>query len=95
MNVFHKKILFEWDEGKNQQNIQKHGLSFETAAKVFDDIMRIEIFDEIHSTDEDRYITIGLVNKVILVVYTMRKNNIRIISARIANQLEKELYYDS
>lgn len=47
-------LRFEWDEEKNKINIQKHGIAFETAAKVFADTNRIEIYDEAHSIDEDR-----------------------------------------
>lgn len=94
MGLFRKNISFEWDENKNQQNIKKHHISFTTAAKVFDDIFRIEIYDNLHSEFEDRYITIGLVQEVVFVVYTMRNNNIRMISARIANKEEERLYYD-
>lgn len=46
----------EWDDRKNEINKRKHGISFETAAHVFEDINRIEYFDEAHSADEDRFI---------------------------------------
>jgi hypothetical protein len=52
-------MLFEYDEEKNQKNIQKHGISFKTAARVFFDYDRIELYDEEHSDDEERYDTIG------------------------------------
>lgn len=47
----------EWDDRKNEINKRKHGISFETAAHVFEDINRIEYFDEAHSADEDRFIS--------------------------------------
>ena len=46
--------LVEWDENKNQQNIKKHGISFQTAALVFADEERIEYLDKLHSQDEER-----------------------------------------
>ena len=52
-------MLFEYDEEKNRKNIEKHGISFRSAARVFFDYNRIEYFDEAHSLDEDRYNTIG------------------------------------
>ena len=52
-------IIFEYDEEKNRKNIEKHGISFKTAARVFFDYDRIEMFDDEHSIDEDRYNTIG------------------------------------
>ena len=74
---------FVWDEAKNQHNIQIHHIRFETAALVFNDDKRIEIFDEEHSEDEDRYdtigkpvkrlgskFTLGMVNDLLYVVYT-------------------------
>ena len=82
-------MRFEWDEDKNQRNFEKHGIDFETAMLVFNDMQRIEIYDFEHSTEEDRYNTIGMVNDVLFVVYTERKDNIRLISA------ERSLYYDT
>ncbi len=46
------------------------------------------------SIDEDRYIAIGCVGDVLFVVFTERKENIRLISARLANEIERRLYYD-
>ena len=54
-------MLFEYDEEKNKANIRKHGISFRSAARVFFDYNRIEMFDEENSTEEDRYDTIGSV----------------------------------
>lgn len=85
----------EWDDRKNEINKRKHGISFETAAHVFEDINRIEYFDEVHSTDEDRFIVLGLVRKVLFVVYTDRGDATRIISARKATEAETEVYYDN
>ena len=52
-------ITFEYDEAKNQKNIEKHGISFKSAARVFFDYDRIELYDEENSINEDRYDTIG------------------------------------
>ena len=88
--------VFEWDEVKNQANKKKHHISFETAAKVFQDENRIEYYDEAHSDYEDRYITIGQANNyiIVMVVYTDRDNVTRLISARLATNQEKEEYYN-
>lgn len=83
---------FEWDEDKDRINKTKHGLSFEVAVAVFNDDNRIEYFDLKHSATEDRYITIGLVDQVIVVVYTFRDPKYRIISARIATPRERKWY---
>ena len=87
-------MLFEWDEDKAAANLKKHGIDFRDAALVFNDKNRIEYYDAEHSSTEDRYYTIGMVEKVLFVVYTERKNRIRLISARPANKRERSLYYD-
>ena len=52
-------MTFEYDEVKNQRNIEKHGISFKSAARVFWDYDRIEFYDEENSSEEDRYDIIG------------------------------------
>jgi hypothetical protein len=52
-------MIFEYDPEKNKKNIEKHGISFRNAARVFFDYDRIELYDEENSTQEDRYDTIG------------------------------------
>ena len=85
---------FEWDEEKNRANKKKHGISFETAAYVFEDEHHIEMYDFDHSIDEDRYIAIGCVENVLFVVFTEKRESIRLISARLATESERGLYYD-
>lgn len=92
-------MVFEWDDEKARANIKKHGIDFETAARVFADENRLEIYDEEHSEYEDRYITIGLIGNVacacvVMVVYTERGEAIRLISARKATSQERRMYYD-
>ncbi len=81
-------------EDKNTINKEKHKISFETAAYVFDDPYYIEMFDFERSVDEDRYIAIGKVGDIVFVVFTERKETIRLISARLATNAERSLYYD-
>lgn len=87
-------MKFEWDEEKNLINKKKHNISFETAAYVFQDENYIEMYDFEHSFEEDRYIAIGCVGDVLFVVFTERKETIRLISARLATETERRLYYD-
>ena len=87
-------MLFEWDDEKAAVNLKKHGVDFRDAVAVFDDEYRIEWFDAAHSETEDRYNTIGLVRDVLFVVYTERRERIRIISARRATAHERSIYYD-
>ncbi len=93
MGTTDKDTLFEWDERKNLINVQKHGISFDSAIVVFKDELRVEYYDEIHSVDEDRFIVIGYAYDILFVVYTMRNNKARIISARLANDTERNVYY--
>ena len=87
-------MQFEWNSKKEETNIKKHHIDFTTASFVFDDENRIEIYDEAHSNaEEERYITIGLAGKVLFVVYTTRCLRIRMISARLANPMERRAYY--
>ena len=117
-------MWFEYNEEKNQSNIKKHGISFRSAARVFFDYDRIELYDEENSLDEDRYDTIGdtsvgmlpvgstvignakpsndQINDFLFVVYTERdmlneegrKAEVtRLISARLATNFERGLYY--
>ncbi|MGL4547005.1 BrnT family toxin, partial [Eubacterium aggregans] len=78
---------------------KKHKLDFTTAAYVFADESRLEFFDEAHSTNEDRYITIGAINGVavvvVMVVYTERNEKTRLISASKATPRERSLYYEN
>ncbi len=86
---------FIWDENKNALNKKKHGISFETAAYVFKDQMRIQIYDELHSIDEERWQVIGCVSGAVLFVVEteISEDLIRIISARPATGAERKAYY--
>lgn len=88
------EFRFEWDELKAEQNIENHGVSFEEASTVFGDPLSSTIFDEVHSTYEDRYIDIGrsAQDRLLVVVYTERGDRIRIISARLATAQERKQY---
>ena len=85
--------LVVWDENKAQKNIKKHGIRFTVASRVFLDESRIEIFDENHSDDEERYEVIGKVGDILVVICTDRQEKTRLISARKANRKEQNLYY--
>ena len=88
------KLNFEWDEEKAKTNFKKQRVSFDEAITVFLDLFSIMIPDTDHSVDEQRYIDIGSSDKgrVLVVVYTERGSNIRIISCRKATPSERKLY---
>ena len=88
------KLSFEWDEEKAKANLKKHRVSFDEATTVLNDSFSITIPDPDHSVDEQRYIDIGSSDngRVLVVVYTERSPNIRIISCRRATPSERKLY---
>ena len=89
-------LQFEWDESKNITNKKKHGIWFEEAQQVFDDAKAILFFDKEHSSNEDRFILLGMSasSRVLVVIHCERASGkaIRIISARNATQNEEKRY---
>jgi uncharacterized DUF497 family protein len=89
-------LKFEWDSNKDRRNQRIHGIAFEDAKFVFKDPRKIIIPDIAHSTkDEERWNVIGIIERVLFVVYVEKNDIIRIISARIATKKEREVYYDN
>lgn len=89
-------IKFEWDAPKAQANLKKHQVSFEEAKSVFYDEFAVQFFDEAHSTNEDRFLMLGMSSsaKLLIVCHCEREDGeiIRIISARKATQRESAFY---
>lgn len=84
--------MFEWDEEKRQQNLLKHDVDFLYAAVIFEGDV-IKIVDDRQDYGETRYLALGMVaDDIFAVVYTMRGENIRLISARKARKKEYERY---
>jgi uncharacterized DUF497 family protein len=92
-------MKFEWDEKKSKTNLEKHKISFEDAATVFNDPFHLSILDGAHSKSEERWITIGNIFPgiaTVIVAHTYKDENdveiIRLISARKATAKEKRQY---
>lgn len=89
-------IDFEWDENKNRINIEKHGISFEEAVTVFYDDNAVLFDDPDHSTEEERFLILGISQRSHLCIvshcYRGADDIIRIISARKATKREAETY---
>lgn len=87
---------FEWDKGNLDKSYAKHGITPNEAEEIFLDENLGVVKDIKHSQKEDRFIAIGksFENKILFVVFTLRKNIIRIISARMANKKERRKYYE-
>jgi hypothetical protein len=88
------KLEFEWDETKAKMNLEKHGVSFLTAAAIFQN-ERLERVDDREDYGEVRWIALGRVDiEVYRVTYTWRTENlVRIVSAQRASKDEEEIYY--
>jgi uncharacterized DUF497 family protein len=86
-------MKFEWDEGKNQTNLIKHGFDFTDAYRIFNLPMVVEL-DERENYREDRFVAIGLLDgRVVVIVYTEPDDQtIRIISLRKALSYEQKSY---
>lgn len=89
-------MRLSWDPAKNDANLRKHGISFEEAGELFTSAVDyLEIFDDEHSGDEERFIAIGPIRRgLVLVIWTEREEDtVRIISARWALPTECALYF--
>ena len=89
-------ITFEWDANKDKSNQKKHGVSFDEARSVFFDENAVQFYDEQHSSEEDRFLMLGMSiqARVLVVCHCERSDGevIRIISARKATKSETKYY---
>lgn len=87
-------MQFEWDEAKAESNFKKHGVNFEEAETVWRDYFYIDLFDDEHSVEENRFLMIGESEgkRLLIVSYTERKSRVRIISARVLTAKERKDY---
>ena len=86
---------FEWDDGKAAANARKHGVTFEEARDVFRDPLAVELLDDREAYGEDRFVLIGMTqSRVLVVVYVLREQRNRIISARRAEPNERRAYHE-
>ncbi len=88
-------MRFEWDPAKDKANQEKHGLSFEEAAELFKaNVDFLEIYDQEHSDEEDRFIAIGPIRRGVIVVACAERDDdvLRIVSARMASRNERRRF---
>lgn len=88
-------MRFDWDERKDATNRRKHGLSFDEASGVFRSPDGwLEVIDETHGDDEDRFIAIGRISRGVAVVVFVERDEdvVRIVSARFATKREIRMY---
>ncbi|AFL68262.1 BrnT family toxin [Sulfurospirillum barnesii] len=82
--------MFEYDEAKSQANKEKHGIDFEEAQALWDN--EYLVFKQVEINNEERFLLVGHIGELCYVaVFTMREDNIRIISVRRCRKNEKEI----
>jgi uncharacterized protein len=87
-------MSYQWDPDKASINRINHGVDFADAVSVLEDDRAITVEDQRY--EEERFITIGLdaIGQILVVVYTWRGNEVRLISARKADRLERKQYLE-
>lgn len=95
MKLYRSPIEFEWDEGNRDKNLKKHRVTNQECEEVFFDPQKKTLSDPLHSGKEERFILIGQTKKqrLLFIVFTIRKQRVRIISARDLNKKEKGIYH--
>ncbi len=85
---------YSWDEEKAASNLEKHGVTFQEAASVFDDPLFVDFYDPDHSIDEHRYLIVGRSNagRLLIISYTERDEVVRLITARELTATERKAY---
>lgn len=87
-------MKFEWNTEKAELNLKKHGVGFDEAVTIFDDLFYVEFYDPKHSIEEHRFLIIGESKRqrLLIVSYAERDDKIRIISARELIPQERRNY---
>jgi len=85
---------FDWDKGNITKNYISHNVTFQECEEIFFNRPIFISFDNIHSTNENRFYCLGKTNegRKLFTVFTIRKNKIRIISSRDMSKKEKNIY---
>jgi len=94
MEIFSQVKGFEWDEGNISKNWEKHEVTHLECEEIFFNEPLIVQPDEPHSTSEERYFALGKTDRgrVLFVVFTIRGDKIRVITARDASKKERRYY---
>lgn len=94
MKILPEPATFEWDAGNIDKNFIRHKVSSREAEEIFENVPRFIFKDESHSQNEERYGIFGKTNegRMLSIVFTLRNNNIRIITARDMSKKERSVY---
>lgn len=96
MRILAEIVGFDWDDGNRDKSLVKHGVTNAECEEAFGDENRVVREDVVHSQTEARHYLIGKTNKgrTLFISFTVRKEFIRIISARDINRKERLYYYE-
>lgn len=91
---FENIIGFDWDEANINKSEEKHSVSFLESEQMFFNQPLLINFDEYHSQSESRFFALGKTNKdrLLMTVFTIRNNKIRVISSRDQSKKERKIY---
>jgi len=94
MKILPDVLIFEWDSGNREKNLLKHGVTNKEIEEAFIQKEQYILFDERHSTLEERYLLWGKMNtgKNLSIIFTIRRDQVRVISARVMNKKERRSY---
>lgn len=94
MKILPEPLAFEWDEGNIDKNLIRHGVTSREAEEVFDNEPKFIFEDEKHSTLEKRYMIWGVTKqgRELSIIFTIRVNKVRVISARDMQKKERREY---
>lgn len=97
IHFFSPPFFFGWNTGNSQKNFHKHGVSDGECEEIFFDVEKILLNDHKHSNTEKRWVLIGTTRKKrkLAVIFTVRLNKLRVISARDLNKKERKLYEET
>ena len=92
--MYTQVVAIVWDPAKLKANFEKHGVRFPDAEPALQDPLAITVADYESDPGEDRFITVGLdaMGRILVVIYALRGDDIRLISARLANPHERQEY---
>ena len=92
MCTYNSCVTYQWDTAKAVSNLQKHGVAFADAVTVLEDNAALTMQDE--ASEEERFVTLGMdaLGRLLVVLYTWRGDDIRVISARKATRAERVAY---
>jgi len=89
-----KPLKFDWDEGNKNKNWFKHKVLWKECEQIFFNEPLKTFIDVKYSKKENRFVGLGTADRgrMLFVIFTIRKNKVRIISARDMSRRERKKY---